>query len=120
MPDVYLRSIEPLIAIILDRYAVATPSPPSDALSLPSLGVSSLDLGRLWQRRRPFFLCMPSRRRSLGAETCRTPPLGVNDQASSISDTATITATSPIKIRLPGVPIVTSVPPMLSFVSPAH
>jgi hypothetical protein len=25
------------------------------ALSLPSLGVSSLDLGRLWQRRRPFF-----------------------------------------------------------------
>jgi hypothetical protein len=31
------------------------------ALSLPSLGVSSLDLGRLRQRRRPFFLCMPSR-----------------------------------------------------------
>jgi hypothetical protein len=29
----------------------------------------------------------------------------VNDQARSISDTATITATSPIKIRLPGVPI---------------
>src|SRR3954451_4739235 len=24
-------------------------------LSLPPLGVSSLDLGRLWQRRRPFF-----------------------------------------------------------------
>jgi hypothetical protein len=34
-------------------YAVALP------LSLPSLGVSSLDLGRLWQRRRPFFLCAP-------------------------------------------------------------
>jgi hypothetical protein len=30
-------------------------------LSLPSLGVSSLDLGRLRQRRRPFFLCKPSR-----------------------------------------------------------
>jgi hypothetical protein len=46
---------------------------------------------------------MPSRRRSLGAETCRTPPLGVNDQTSSFNDTATITATSPIKIRPPGV-----------------
>jgi hypothetical protein len=34
---------------------VATPNP--TPLSLPSLGVSSLDLGRLWQRRRPFFLC---------------------------------------------------------------
>jgi hypothetical protein len=33
-------------------------------------------------------------------------PLAVNDQASSISDTATIAATSPIKIRPPGVPIV--------------
>ena len=31
--------------------------------------------------------------------------MAVNDQASSISDTATITATRPIKIRLPGVPI---------------
>ena len=41
MPDVYPRSIEPLIAIVLDGYAVALP------LSLPSLGVSSLDLGRL-------------------------------------------------------------------------
>src|SRR6267143_781140 len=27
---------------------------------LPSLGVSSPDLGRLWQRRRPFFLCAPT------------------------------------------------------------
>ena len=38
-------------------YAVATPN--LTPLSLPSLGVSSLDLGRLWQRRRPFFLCAP-------------------------------------------------------------
>jgi hypothetical protein len=30
-------------------------------------------------------MCLPSHRRSLGAETCRTPPLGVYDQASSIS-----------------------------------
>jgi hypothetical protein len=57
MPDVYLRSIEPPIAIVLSKtYAVATPDPPA-LLSLPSVGVSSLDSGRLWQRRRPFFLC---------------------------------------------------------------
>ena len=58
MPDVYLRSIEPLIAVVLDRGAVATPGP----LSLPSLGVSSLDWGRLWQRRRPFSFCIPPHR----------------------------------------------------------
>src|SRR5258708_125467 len=33
--------------------AIAPPNP--TPLSLPSLGVSSLDLGRLRQRRRPFF-----------------------------------------------------------------
>jgi hypothetical protein len=54
MPDVYLRSIEPLIAIILASVCGSAPQP----LSLPSLGVSSLDLGRLWQRRRPFFLAL--------------------------------------------------------------
>jgi hypothetical protein len=53
MPHVHLRPIEPLIAIILARLCGSAP------LSLPSLGVSSLDLGRLWQRRRPFFLCTP-------------------------------------------------------------
>ena len=47
---------EPLIAIILDGVCGSEPPCPPDALSLPSLGVSSLDLGRLWQRRRPFFL----------------------------------------------------------------
>src|SRR5258706_13316205 len=56
MPDDYLRSIEPLDR---DRprwaFAVAPPRPNPTALSLPSSGVSSLDLGRLWQRRRPFF-----------------------------------------------------------------
>ena len=56
MPDVYLRSIEPLIAIILGRVCGSDPLP--HPLSLPSLGVSSLDLGRLWQRRRPFFLAL--------------------------------------------------------------
>jgi hypothetical protein len=54
----YRRSIEPLIAIILDSVCGSDPQPP-DPLSLPSLGVSSLDLGRLWQRGRPFFLCAP-------------------------------------------------------------
>ena len=53
MPDVYLRPIEPLIAIVLARVCG------SDPLSLPSSGVSPLDLGRLWQHRRPFFLCAP-------------------------------------------------------------
>ncbi len=33
----------------------SAPRPNPTALSLPSSGVSSLDLGRLWQRRRPFF-----------------------------------------------------------------
>ncbi|WOH52346.1 MULTISPECIES: hypothetical protein [unclassified Bradyrhizobium] len=41
MLDDYLRSIELLMAFIL-------------GCILPSLGVSSLDFGRLWQRRRPF------------------------------------------------------------------
>src|SRR6266576_1591421 len=54
MPDVSLRSIEPLIVIGLSR--VCGSDPPPTPLSLPSLGVSSLDLGRLWQRKRPFFL----------------------------------------------------------------
>src|SRR6266478_349893 len=40
----------------------SAPRPNPTPLSLPSLGVSSLDLGRLWQRRRPFFfLCTPHR-----------------------------------------------------------
>jgi hypothetical protein len=44
MPDFYLCSIEPLIAIILGYgHAVATLALPL-LLSLPSLGVSSLDL----------------------------------------------------------------------------
>src|SRR5258706_10941387 len=56
MPDDYLRSIEPLDRDRLRwAYAVAPPRPNPTALSLPSSGVSSLDLGRLWQRRRPFF-----------------------------------------------------------------
>ena len=38
--------------------------------------------------------------------TCSTPPRVVQDQASSLNDTATITATNPIKIRPPGVPII--------------
>jgi hypothetical protein len=41
MPDVYVCSIEPLIVIILVRVCG------SASLSLPSLGVSSLDLGPL-------------------------------------------------------------------------
>jgi hypothetical protein len=49
MPDVYVRPIEPLIAIILARLCG------SPRYRCPPLGVSSLDLGRLWQRRRPFF-----------------------------------------------------------------
>jgi hypothetical protein len=36
----------------------------------------------------------------LGAATCSTPPPVVNDQVSSISDTATHPATNPTKIRL--------------------
>jgi hypothetical protein len=40
-----------------------------------------------------------------------------DDQASSISDTATITATDPIKVGLSGVPINHIVAPV---VSPAH
>jgi hypothetical protein len=47
-----------------------------------------------------LFVYAVSRRRSLGAETCRTP-LRVNDRTSSFNDTSTITATSPIKIRPP-------------------
>ncbi|ANW03162.1 hypothetical protein LMTR13_26500 [Bradyrhizobium icense] len=47
MLDDYLRSIELLMAIIL-------------SCILPSLGVSSLDFGRLWQRRRPFSCQMPA------------------------------------------------------------
>src|SRR5258708_27222875 len=58
MPDVYLCSIEPPIAIVLAKVCGSDP-PNLTPLSLPSLGVSSLDLGRLWQRRRPFFLCAP-------------------------------------------------------------
>ena len=56
MPDMYRRSIEPPIAIVVSiGRAIALSS-----LSLPTLGVSSLDLGRLWQRRRPFlFVCTP-------------------------------------------------------------
>jgi hypothetical protein len=78
MPDDYLRSIEPLIAIVLDR--VCRSGPP---LSLPSLGVSSLDLGRLWQRRRPFFFvyavapaAIPRRHRfqSTTRPSCLLPP----------------------------------------------
>ena len=69
MLHVYLRAIEPQIAIVLDRGMRYRPLSPSDALSLPSLGVSSLDLGRLWQRKRPFF-CMPS-----GPQSSMRPPL---------------------------------------------
>ena len=51
IPDVYLRLIEPLIAIVLDAgMRWRDPPAPSDPLSLPSLGVSSLDLGRLFPR----------------------------------------------------------------------
>ena len=46
-----------------------------------------------------------SRISNVVALTCSTPPRAVNDQASNICETATITATSPIKIRPPGVPI---------------
>ena len=54
MPDDYLRAIEALIAIILAR-------------------VSSLDLGRLWQRRRPFFLALMTQaiRTALRKPGCR-------------------------------------------------
>jgi hypothetical protein len=56
MPEVYLRSIEALIAVVLDRVCGnVTPLSPQTRYRCPSLGVSSLDLGRLWQRRRPFF-----------------------------------------------------------------
>jgi hypothetical protein len=55
MSDAHLRSIEPPIAIVVSiGRAIALPP-----LSLPNLGVSSLDLGRLWQHRRPLFLCAP-------------------------------------------------------------
>jgi hypothetical protein len=53
MPDVNLGPIEPLIVIVLAR--VCGSAPAIAAL----VGVSSLDLGRLWQRRRPFFLYAP-------------------------------------------------------------
>ena len=72
MPDVYLCAIEPLIAIILARVCGSDPLPPP-TLSLPSLGVSSLDLGRLRQRRRPFFLCMPSHPQQFRASTDSNP-----------------------------------------------
>jgi hypothetical protein len=52
-------------------------APPNPArLSLPSLG-SSPDLGRLWQRRRPFFLCaLPF---ALGFRACRQPATSLSD-----------------------------------------
>jgi hypothetical protein len=52
-----------------------------------------------------LFVYAVSGRRSLGAELAAAPPPGVNDQTSCFNDTATITATSPIKIRRPDVPI---------------
>jgi hypothetical protein len=46
-----------------------------------------------------LFVYAVSRRRSLGAETCRTP-LRVNDRTSSFNDTSTITATRYPEIKI--------------------
>jgi hypothetical protein len=57
MPDVYLRLIEPLIAIVLDDgHAVANPLSPQHALSLPSSGHYLPDLGRLSPRQAALLL----------------------------------------------------------------
>jgi hypothetical protein len=50
-----LRPIALLIAIVLVTVCDGDPRPP--LCYRAPLGRSSLDYGRLWQRRRPLFLC---------------------------------------------------------------
>jgi hypothetical protein len=76
MPDVYLRSIEPLIAIILDRVCGSNPQlPPAPPLSL---------LGRLWQRRRPLSFCVAPLTSVFGSFGAHSKTRGLRDGTPSV------------------------------------